>query len=432
MKTTADSPPADTILLLGWLPLWIALQGVPHSGALRTLLLLVGLIHIAWRALPNGPLRMSLFQRAEQIIFWSLVGWLMVQSVLFATEPPAALIALGRDWGKLILLVFLGVGLARCFPQGRPLILAMFLGSFLHVLAILAMEFVSLTSGQGLVFQQSPLGEYPVASAFTAMALIWLLVDGIARRWGWQALFPWPAWVTALFATMSVGAEALLMAKSGQLLVALLLVTTFALWLLAPRPDRRRTTGLLLACLVGLGMIFYLGGMRWTGLADSLRSVWQEPYPLQALVTDDTPIPSGTNHSFYMRAVRGKVGVEGIGLYPLGLGYGPDIYRRYIEKRFGISDAINSSNSGLIDFALAEGVIGLALLLLLAALLFYRGWQAFLAGQAAGLALAFFSLHHLGRYFLDSTLGGSRFNGPVLVIVTLWALSNTCAAKRRD
>lgn len=419
IRTLVHHPAALTV----WLPLLVGLQGVPHTGALRTLFLLIGIGHLIWLwRLRQTPLP-KLAGGVEQPVFWLLTIWLTLQSAFIALEPSYSLKALASDWGKLILMALLGVWLARIVSDRRWIVLGLFSAAFLHVLSTLGFQAVSLVKGNGLAYQQSFLCEYPVASSFTTAAFIWLMADGISRLWHRRALFPWPASISVILAFLALIAEARLGAKSGQVVIVTVIVVMGLLLLTRVKLNRRWSIGLSMAIITAVGLIIAGEGNRWSGIGESLHAAWQEPTPLQALVTDNTPIPAGTNHSFYMRAIRGKVGMDGIVEHPWGLGFGADVYHRYVLKRYGIPDAINSSNSGLIDFGLANGVAGLSLLLILAGALIRRGWSAFVKGRPEAIVLALLVFQHIGRYALDGTLAGSRFSGIALVFGVLWAIS---------
>lgn len=167
--------------LLLWLPLLVGLQGVPHTGGVRTLALLAGIIHVV--ALLRGlPISLPLARdRFVTLTFLMLLVWLVCQAAFIAAVPVAALKALTDDWGKLILMALLGLGLAKVARQPAWLYVGLFAGAFLHVLSVLGYQADALFSGRGVVFQGSFLSEYPLASSFCVSAIIWLLADAMAR-----------------------------------------------------------------------------------------------------------------------------------------------------------------------------------------------------------------------------------------------------------
>lgn len=409
--------------LLLWLPLLVGLQGVPHTGGIRTLALLAGAIHVIAMLRITSSSPPPVRDKFVTLTFWALTIWLVCQTAFVAHAPAVAFKALADDWTKLILMALLGLGLAQTARRQIWLYVGLFAGAYLHVLSVLGYQALALSSGRGLVFQGSLLSEYPLASYFCVSAIAWLLADFIARYWRSQAVFPWSLPVSVALFCMALVAEALLQTKSGHVMLAAVGLTAVIALLAAPGSSRllRLLTGTLLI-VVMLGAALKLSGDRWSGLAQSLRLAQSENISQQVFVTDETPIPEESNHSFYMRAIRGWHGIEGAMEHPLGIGYGPDVFRRYLIARFGIDNGINSSNSGLIDFTLAVGTPGLMLLLLLCAALIRQGWHAYTQGQVAGLVLAMLVIHQLGRYTLDGTLGGSRLTGPALAIAALWGI----------
>lgn len=410
-------------MLLAWLPLLVGLQGIPHTGALRTLFLLLGIAHTIWLARSRPAVPPGSAAGVEKVLFWALTAWLLVQSALIAQDSSLSLNMLAGDWGKLLIMMALGWSVARVAPSRRWLVVALFAGAFLHVASTLGRQLFSLLTVGGLAVRQSLLADYALTSPFTTTALAWLLADGAARIWHGRSLFPWSAPVTAVLALLTLAAESLLMAKSGQVITAILILVASLSLLRHPRIKRHWSIGIAIGGLCAIGLVVVVGASRWSGLQESFRAAWHEPIPVQAVIGDDAPIASNLNHSFYMRAVRARVGIEGVAEHPWGLGFDPDVFSRYVTQRFAIPQGISSSNSGLIDFTLANGIIGAALLLLLAASLMRRGWRTFVAGRPEGAALGLLVLHQLARYTLDGTLGGSRFTGIGLIIGAVWAMS---------
>lgn len=414
-----------------WLPLLVGLQGVPHTGGLRTLFLLIGLGHLAWLKRTSREQSPELGGHAERIIFWLLLTWLMTQSVLVAAAPMAALQALSEDWGKLVLMMFVGIWASRLAPEGRWLAWSFFLGAFLHVLSTLGAQALSVIHGEGLAFQQSLLSEYPLAATFSTMSLAWLMTDGVAYVLRVRRVFPWPIGISAILLGLTFFAEMVLKAKSGQVMTIVLIVIVAMTLLVRSALDRRKRLLIMVACATAFGLVAGFGHDRWMEMRESIGAAQNGPLPVQALVTDNIDIPQGTDHSFYMRALRVKVALDGVSEYPWGLGYSTDVYHRYVKSRYGIENAIQSSNSGLMDFALATGLPGAFMLLLMASVLAWRGWQAFNAGRTEGLVLLLLVVNQMGVYTLDGTLGGSRFNGFALIAGALWAVSAMNGDKQR-
>jgi len=427
---TSALPPGKAFVLV-WLPWLAGLQSIPHTGALRTALLVIGIGHVLWLWRQAPPAEHVLAGKREGWLFLALTAWLLLQAALFAPAPPTALASLVGEWGRVILMGALGVTLVRFYggAQGRWLAVALFAGSFLHVLSTLALQVGPLARGGELVFGDSLLGNYGYVSPFTTTACAWLLADGVSRLWRRQGLFPWPAAVSAVLALATLAAEALLRAKAGQVMTVALVVACVAAFVARSGPRRRHGALLLAAMLVAALTLVAIGGERWQGAVESMTTAWNDPAATKALTRwEDGPSPAhGLDASFYLRAAWAKMGLEGIARHPWGLGYGADAFGRYVTERYGVTGAI-SSHSGWIDFALANGLLGLVLLLAVAVALMRRGWRAFLSGEPAGAALALLVFHYIGRCLIDGILTGSRLTGFALVVGIVWGL----AARNRD
>ena len=92
-----------------------------------------------------------------------------------------------------------------------------------------------------------------------------------------------------------------------------------------------------------------------------------------------------------------------IAAYPLGTGYDRNAFRRALMKHYGAANtAAGHAHAGLLDFTLATGIPGGALLIaaFLAAIGFgWRQWRR--SGDPAGLALSLFVASYLLRAAID-------------------------------
>lgn len=411
--------------LLAWLPFLVGMQGVAHSGGLRTMALLAGLLHVTWLSRTSqSSLPAPTHDRSVVVLFFLLLFWLVFHTAVLAPLTVTSFIALADDWGKLLLMVGLGLSLARSICQSNWIFIGLFVGAFLHVPAVLSFQAFTLIGSLETTLQASWLSEYPLASYYCVTAIVWLVVDVIARYSWNNPLFPWSLTTSVLLLGLALLAEILLPAKSGHvMLLCIGMTVVFAIFTI-PGKKRIRCFAPVVALFIALSTtMWYFNGSRWFGLFESLYAAQPNEAPLVVYITDDAPIPENANHSFYLRAVRGGQAITGIITNPLGLGYGPDVFQRLVKERLGVDHGILSSNSGLIDFTLATGIPGLALLLLLCFALIRSGWSSFRQGRMTGLILVLLVIHQLGRYALDGTLGGSRLTGPTLAIAALWVLS---------
>ena len=416
--------------LFVWLPGLIALQSIPGTGALRTLFLLIGVIHvwISFRgARTAGPSFSWSLVGAEGVLFALLSSWLVLQSAYLANAPTAALSALASEWGRLMLMAGVGMAVAARFGQSHisTLMAAVFAGYFLHVLSTLGLQISSVARGGGLIFKDSLMGNMGYVSPFTTAAFALLLADGMSRFRHGERLLPLSpvAWIAALLATLT--AETLLHSKAGQLMSAFLVLVCLPL-LMGPAKISRRWVMLGGIAVLSLAVLAGLAaGNRWKEIAGDTWSAISQEEDIRSISGSDVEnaaVLEKLSSSFYVRTIWARTGLSGIAQHPLGMGYGIDAFGRYVNERYGLPGMI-SSHSGWIDFALANGIPGLVLLLGLALAMMRRGWRAFRAGSPAGLALMLITFHYIVRCAIDGNLAGSRLTGFAFTAGVLWYLT---------
>jgi hypothetical protein len=151
---------------------------------------------------------------------------------------------------------------------------------------------------------------------------------------------------------------------------------------------------------------------RWSRMVESYALGWTSDSTCwQRFAEDNCPsTPSGAplEESAYSRAAWAREAVRAIADHPLGLGFGHEAFGRAVRQRYGIV-GWGSSHSGWLDFALAVGVPGLALLIVTGVLAMRGGWRQFRArDDGVGLIFSFFVGGYLMRCLLDGHLSGWR------------------------
>lgn len=415
---------------LFWLPLLIVLHSMPGTGALRSLFLLIGIIHmtVLVRRLkrPLWPMKQegsSIYN--EMLLLMLLSGWLIIQSAFIAPTPAVALVELSTEWFKLSLMITLGILLivATVTPK-NPVswpVIGLFLGYFAHVLSTLGYQAWHTLHYGTFMLGESFLGNYGYASPFVTGALAFLLAESVIRlrhqRWlPISNTLLWMAIVATLIAQAMLTAKASLVVAVVLFFVAMVATSTLT-------KQRRWLVLLLVGVLLAIISSLMISN-RWQGSSEAITTVIEQQADFQTLTGSSDPL-APVNHlesSTYLRATWAKMGVEGIMQHPLGLGYGADAFGRYVAERGGPKGAI-SSHSGWIDFTLANGIPGSILLLMLCWAVMRRGWLAFLAGHPAGLASVLVMLNFVVRNVIDGHLTGSRLTGFAVVAAALWMLT---------
>jgi hypothetical protein len=392
-----------------WLAAIIFVFPLPGTIALRNLLLLVGLLVLL--ATLRGTARPHP-SRILRPVAWALVAttaWLVLQSVAVAPSPTVAVGNLRGDWLVPLLCAALACYVAaRLSP--RQSVGAIVLALLANVLLMMAWQlWIWISSGAtgGWPGGVVPFGERDQFSSVGGVLLALTFGDRLAalyqgRR---EALFQHRAgWVAMVIALL---ADAATRVRNGTVVSTAMLVAA------AIAMSRRKPQILILLLVaLALGSASVALDTRWSRSFESLAVGWSSPSLYWQTWDPATrpATPSGTmlEESAYARAAWAHQAMQAIGDHPLGLGFGRDAFGRAIEMKYGYK-AMVSCHSGWLDFALAAGIPGLALLLLTAALAIRGGWRQFREHEdAAGLMFCFLVGSYVLRCLLDGHMSGWR------------------------
>lgn len=398
-----------------WLwPAWFAtvvfLYSVPHSVALRNLLLLLGLLGIIVSRGEGVPR----FPRQFAAAAWTmaiLTIWLLLQTFFVATNPAVILGNVWSDWLVPLLTAMLAAWCAVNLPR-RQLLRAVFVGLGLTVaLIVLYQGWVWLASGTWPLGQVA-YGQRDFQSSVSGLLLSLLVAERLAVSLGLDSPLGWTkrtGWGVFLAA---IAADLLLATRNGTLVaLAQMAVAILLYWRLRERDDMK-TLLLVLAVPLLMAVGSLLSNARWSFLVESYRIGWtsESRYWLTSDPKDRPQPPSGAplEESAYMRAAWARQAVLICAGQPLGLGFGRDAFGRAITLKYGHAGMI-SSHSGWLDFALGAGLPGLALLLLAGALAIRGSWRLFRQQHdVVGLMFGFTVGGYLLRCLLDGHLSGWR------------------------
>ena len=392
-----------------WLAAIVFVFPIPHTIALRNLLLLTGLLALL------ATLRRTARPQPPPVLkpaAWGLVAttaWLVLHSITVAPTPTLALDNLRGDW-ILPLLTAAPAAFAAARTGSRQAIRATVAALLAHMLWVLGWQFwLWIAAGASGAWPAGgvPFAERDYHSNLNGFLLSLLLAERLAvlSVGPVAALFPAPLGWAAL--AVSLIADMALRTRNGTLVsVALLLLAT--LWMARRRPRFI----LLLLAVAALGGASFALDSRWSGLKESIVVGWSSPslYWLSGDPALRPPMPSGAalEESAYARAAWSRQALLAIGEHPLGLGFGRDGFGRAIAEKYGYPGMV-SSHSGWLDFALAAGLPGLALLLLTAGLAIRGGWRQFRQhDDVVGLMFCFLLGGYLLRCLLDGHLSGWR------------------------
>jgi len=408
-----------SLIGLLWLSPWIALQGIPNTGPIRSLFILIGLIHLVWTIKRRDITPVWPKNKIDAWLLGLLTLWLVVQSTMFSISTTNALFEFADHFGKIILFVFVGITFVAYQKHSHTswLLHGVFIGFFVHTISTISFQaWTYITSGH-LSIGMSFLDNYGYVSPFVTGGLAFILADLVSRHLNNKRIINVPTWLLLVMFGLTIVAHGLLAAKAGLVMAVVLIVTSGIALIIKHKSSRFFSTGIvaiiLLITIVGSNVF----SNRWDGAINHANNAAHNADTVSAF--------KGTfsgDASFYQRFAWGKAGIEGILKHPFGYGYGSEGYGKYIAETYDIQGVV-SSHSGWIDFTLDNGIPAIMLLLTLSAALTYRGWRAFMSGNTVGLILSLFVINYIVRCAIDGHLVGSRLTGFAFAAAILWAIT---------
>jgi hypothetical protein len=412
-----------------WLFALVTIYPVPHTIALRNLLLLIGLLGLAWNWRTNVAELLALLRDLAWLatagwVLCALTAWIVFQSSFIAPLPTVALDRVRADW--LMALLLLAIGAMVALRAGkRGALRALVLSLFAHMLFVAVFQSWQWHLNGNWSVGIVPFAERDYHSTLNGLFIALLLADRLSLLLAGNAPLNFSAGTTWWLLTFALGIDVLLKVRNGTAVsIALVIV---GVGILFSNSELRKRWGARLVMALGfvilLGVISARTDVRWQRFIESVAVGIESnsPYWMTSDPNQLPPTPSGKplEESAYARAAWGRQALEAIAMRPLGIGFGHDAFGRAIEARYG-HKGMGSSHSGWLDFALANGIPGLALLLALGTVVVVAAWRQFRArvdGYALMLALTVFG--YWLRCLLDGHLSGWRFTLFALIVGVL-------------
>ncbi|HJW03578.1 MAG TPA: O-antigen ligase family protein [Azospira sp.] len=395
---------------------------IDHTVAVRNVFIALSLLLLipVWSAFP-GLLRDPDGGRPWRWVL-ALTAWLIFQAALISPEPAWAFGELRGQWVKALICLVIGFGTviaSRRQGVGRETICLVIAGALGFQCLLHALDSLWLWAQSGHPpFQIARLtGSKEKISYVNNLFMAMLAAELVVRINGGLRLLPirWPLLAGAIgvayFNSWVIGA------RNGVLGAMALTFSATLLILIAQRhrlgPRRLLVVGT--AVLLGLGTLGFLSfksDPRWQSMVQDMEIGWQtdrykswldlERYPLPVRADGET-----VSHSNYMRLAWAKEGALIALEHPLGIGYGRTAFGHALVKRYPDEHPQPGahSHSGMVDWAIATGVPGVALWLAFLGVGFVAGLRGYFQRQdPASLMLALVISGFFARSLVDSNL----------------------------
>jgi hypothetical protein len=392
-----------------WLVAVVFIFPIPHTIALRNLLILVGLIALLWTGRKVLPKPVALLTPGAA---WVLVLsiWIAFHSIAISLTPYQSLDQFRANWiGPLLIGILAAWGAAQISPERATRTVVIALAA--HLVWLLGWQLNSVLTIGARPFEVTPFGSYDFHGTLNSFFLALLLADRLTFATGrYSSLGLRQHWVWTML-VLSLISDVLLRSRNSTMISVILLVTSCFVFFSA-----RGKTWWKIAIVVGialmLGVVTFSMDKRWKGFRESAAIGWTSDSTYWMTGNDSlrpsTSSGAALEESAYIRAAMARNSIDFIVDNPWGIGFGHDAFGRAIALKFGHT-GMGSSHSGWLDFALAAGLPGLVLLLIAAGLAIREGWRQFLDyDDAAGLMFAFLVGSYLFRCLLDGHMSGWR------------------------
>lgn len=364
---------------------------IRYSSALLAFLLL---ILLNFRSKNESLPKLDLFL-ALKPIFIALAAitiWLYLHTWLFALKPQDALDAISNEWLKALLMGSLALLLIRYVHskglQTASIILVVILGLSSTILVY----YIDLAIG--LITQQLTLDNflgqvrYPIESTwseagrdslstlvvFLLCFLIGELIFRIAKSNNYL-----PISNKSLYLLVFLCLLALFTLKTRLSQLSLIVIILYAIHLLYKTKLKKQKLdrSFYLKIVLGFSIIASLSAYniqhdeRWHGLFSSIKTLafntqdklWLKQNLESAQSEVRATIENANNHSNYMRISMIRESIKTILIFPQGVGYGKNAFKKAVEHTQQATPALGSSHSGILEVALGAGIVGLALLM---------------------------------------------------------------------
>lgn len=292
----------------------------------------------------------------------------------------------------------------------------------------------------GVPWQDAFTDHSPDKFSYVNNVLAAFLVAEVAQRMLLQT-----RWLTCSNKVLAIGMLAVLLCsywlqmRNGN--VGLLLLLMLAALMLALRLMSRFGVvrmifgvGIIMATISAVGIMMVESDPRWQRLADTVP-IALDTETNRTWLTMDQNYPKMANGetvevSAYERLAWAKEGAKLVVDNPWGTGYDRLAYGAGIDRKYQMNGTYRAhSHSGIVDFTIANGLVGLALWLSFLGALFYVGVQTFRGEQVGlGLVLMFIISGFLGRSMVDSNIRDHILQQFFFLIMLFYGL--TAAARK--
>lgn len=425
---------------VGFVFLLMLLWQMPGTIALRNMLL-VGLLGCSIFLVKRSPhVFVAQLPRMPLLCLGLLTGWMILVIAGWAIEPASSVKEFASQWLIPMLCGFCGIVVAQTAidrHQSKNLVYVIFLGLLIQVLlhdfivlwfyweyseipervspvlqlGLMLTNLISGSESPGL-FESEFFDKFSYLNNLLAAFTIAEIAQRLIAR---KRFLPLTNFWLLLTVSAILVCSYTIRTRNGNVGLIFLLVTAaiFVALRVGTQIGMLRislATVVLTVFIAAIGVAFIKSDERWRSLLDTVpialdtqtHLAWMRQAPYPSLPNGET-----VHDSNYDRLAWIKEGVLLVRDQPLGSGFSRSAFGDRIVQKYTAATSLEGahSHSGIVDFAIANGLPGLFLWFAFMAALIWLGWRAYRSGNvASGLMLVFLVTGFLGRSLVDSTL----------------------------
>lgn len=435
------------VIILSIFALLIFILNVPGTIALRNILaaslLFILIIFWAQAKISIKTIMSNMNFRTNIVVLCSLTIYIFFHSIFIADEVSWSLSQYRTQWIYPMIYFMMGFSIAtiaylNLYFDIRTLLVVLFYSLFAHIIFVDIVVIYKFLESGNLMLNYGGLTKSPVLSSYVSNIIISIIIiEFIYRLKEKKKILQLNN--SFLLASLSLCIFSSIIGGLRFGAISLFFMSLTALVLVVIDNDHfnnkaKASVSLAMLILCALPLLYNAkSDDRWLSLIETIpiafdtenHTYWRDNEKIPKLSNGDE-----VSHSNYMRIAWAVKGFEYIKNDLFGIGYGRNVFGHAIQKYEKSSEEIRGrhSHSGIIDFTIGVGLIGLAIWLFFMGRIIIISALSYLnSGNYFSLMTLFISSGFFIRSIVDSNMRDHMFKQFFLILgiaMTLAAYEN--------
>ena len=435
------------VIILSIFALLIFILNIPGTIALRNILaasLLMILITYWFQAkISIKPILSNKFFRGNLVLLLVITIYIFIHSIFIADEVSWSLSQFRTQWVYPMIYFMMGISLASMASIDKSfkvetLITLLFLSLFIHIIFIDVVVIYSYFDTSTLLSRYGGLTKSAVLSTYISNILIsMIIVEFLWRLRKKKRMLQIGSFWLIFFLFLCLFSSIISGLRFGAISLFFMSLTAIILIVIDNENFNNKAKGLVsisLLILCTLPLIYNAkNDARWHSLLETIPiaidteniSYWRDGIN-RPILSNGSPV----GQSNYMRIAWATKGLEYIKNDIFGIGFGRNVFGHAIQKYEKDFESVRGmhSHSGIIDFTIGVGIIGLVIWLFFVGRIVISSALVFVnSGHYFSLMSLFITSGFFMRSIVDSNMRDHMFKQFFLILgiaLTLAAFEN--------